>query len=246
MGNTRTPRLGERVAICAFAVTSNAVNYVEIDGHFSMLDESGGKPLTGYGSGSNGDDSPEATPQESAAMLIAAASQLVSEGRKMCLGNGGYDFRGSFCQSVLGESLVLRGRANRFVGAGAWSAAGLRMLNTSNTALLVGAAGCGIFTLATAGTGGIACAAIYAGAAATSAASTVVTAKKVMTRQGNALDDVSFISTLASAVCLSRMKGEARKACAVIGGTISGIMAASATAEDMRRARDKRFRTMDR
>ena len=29
---------------------SNPVNYVEVDGHMALLDETGGKPLTGYGS----------------------------------------------------------------------------------------------------------------------------------------------------------------------------------------------------
>jgi hypothetical protein len=211
-----------------------------------MLDESGGKPLTGYGSGTNGDDSPVATPEKSAAMLVAAAVKLVKDGKAMCGPKGGYSFAGAFCQGLFGESLILRGQANRFAGGGDWSAAAKRMLNTSNTLFLLGAAGCGVFALATAGTGGLACAAIYAGAAGTSAASSALTAKQLLSKQGNALDVTGFVTTFTAAFCLSRMKGDARKACGAITGTIEGILAASATAEDMRRARERRLRTMNR
>ena len=148
-----------------------------------MLDETGGKPLTGYGSGAN-TDSPVATPAESAAMLVAAADTLVRDGKTMCLGNGGFSFEGGFCQSLIRETLFLRGRANVFAGDGGWSSAAQRWLNTSNTLLLLGSAGCGVLTLATAGTGGMACAAIYAGAATTSAVSTAVTAKTIASRKG--------------------------------------------------------------
>ena len=43
----------------------NLVNYVEFDGHMALLDETGGKPLTGYGPGAN-TGSPVATAEESA------------------------------------------------------------------------------------------------------------------------------------------------------------------------------------
>lgn len=211
----------------------------------ALLDETGGKPLTGYGSGvSTG--SPVATPEESAAMLVAAAETLVRDGKEMCLTGGGYEFAGSFCQGLIRTSLILRGEANRFAGSGAWSGAAQRWLNTSNTALLLGAAGCGIFTLATAGTGGVACAVIYAGATATSAASTVVTAKQVLSRKGTALDDTSFVASLTGAVCLARLRGEARKACAAVVGTIDGVFAAVSSAQDLRDLRNKRLQRMDR
>lgn len=208
----------------------------------ALLDETGGKPLTGYGSGAN-TGSPVATSEESAAMLVAAAETLVRDGKEMCLAGGGYEFAGPFCQDLVRTSLILRGEANRFAGSGAWSGAAQRWLNASNTALLVGAAGCGVFALATAGTGGVACAAIYAGASATSAASTIVTAKQVLSRKGTVLDDTSFVASLTGAICLARLRGDARKACGAVVGTIDGIFAFISTAQDLR---NKRLQTMDR
>ena len=120
-------------------------------------------------------------------MLVVAAETLVADGKKMCLPGGQYEFAGAFCQGLIQESLILRGEANRFAGSGAWSAAAERWLNASNTALLAGAAGCGVLALATAGTGGVACAAIYAGATATSAATTAINAKRVLSRKGTLL-----------------------------------------------------------
>ncbi len=211
----------------------------------ALLDETGGKPLTGYGSGAN-TASPVATPEESAAMLVVAAETLVADGKKMCLPGGQYEFAGAFCQGLIQESLILRGEANRFAGSGAWSAAAERWLNASNTALLAGAAGCGVLALATAGTGGVACAAIYAGATATSAATTAINAKRVLSRKGTLLENTSFVATLTGAVCLARLKGEARKACTAIIGTVNGIFAAASTAQDARALRDKRLQVMDR
>lgn len=72
----------------------------------ALLDETGGKPLTGYGSGAN-TESPVATPTESAAMLVAAADVLERDFTRMCLG-GGYSFGGDFCQSVAREGLANR------------------------------------------------------------------------------------------------------------------------------------------
>jgi hypothetical protein len=222
-------------------LASNPVNYVELDGHMALLDETGGKPLTGYGSGAN-TAAPVATSEESAAMLVAAASTLVSDGKAMCLGDGGYSFAGDFCQSLIKESLALRGRANLFAGGGSWSAAAQRWLNLSNTVLLAGAAGCGVFALATAGTGGMVCAAIYAGATATSAATTAIAATKIATRRGNALDNAGLFASTINAACLLSLKGEARRACVAISGTIGGIVSAATTAEDIRRIRAQQFR----
>jgi hypothetical protein len=72
-----------------------------------MLDDSGGKPLTGYGSGANS-GSPVATPHESSAMLNATADALMNDFNRMCRPGGGYAFAGDFCQSVATESVSTR------------------------------------------------------------------------------------------------------------------------------------------
>jgi len=211
-----------------------------------MNDETGGKPLTGYGSGTNGDDSPVATPEQSAAMLIAGANKLVADGRRMCLNGGGFAFDGTFCQSLITTSLGLRRDANRFAGSGQWSSGARQLLTASNAAFLMGAAGCGVLALATAGTGGVACAAIYSGAALTSAASTAVTFGDLARGKADALGRASLFATAANVTCMLALKGDARRACVAIVGTIGGILAGASVAEDMRRAREHRLRTMSR
>jgi hypothetical protein len=90
----------------------NPLNYVEADGHMALLDETGGKPLAGYGSGANG-GSPVATAAEAAAMLDAQADALAKDANAMCRGtSASYEFAGGFCKAVASESLTLRNRAN--------------------------------------------------------------------------------------------------------------------------------------
>jgi len=74
-----------------------------------MLDETGGKPLTGYGSGAN-TGSPVATPEQSAENVAAQTAAIQADAKKMCWG-GGYAFRGEFCQAAIHEVSDLRRRA---------------------------------------------------------------------------------------------------------------------------------------
>jgi len=83
----------------------------------ALLDETGGKPLAGYGSGANS-GSPVATAAEVAAMLDAQAGALVADANVMCRGpSATYEFAGAFCSEVVHESLALQNRAN-IVGRG--------------------------------------------------------------------------------------------------------------------------------
>ena len=81
-----------------------------MDGHMALLDETGGKPLTGYGSGANS-GAPVATPAEQASALEAQASALQDDFNGMCKNGGGYAFAGEFCRAVVDEALSLRYRA---------------------------------------------------------------------------------------------------------------------------------------
>jgi len=74
-----------------------------------MNDETGGKPESGYGSGDNS-GSPVATPEETAAMLMATAKTLADDFKSMC-GTGSYAFGGTFCQTLARESIALRFQA---------------------------------------------------------------------------------------------------------------------------------------
>src|SRR5262245_7134183 len=77
-----------------------------------MLDETGGKPASGYGSGDNS-GSPVATPQETAEMLTAQASALKADIGYLCRGpQAMFSFGGDFCQSAIQESLKLRAWAS--------------------------------------------------------------------------------------------------------------------------------------
>lgn len=76
----------------------------------ALLDETGGKPLTGYGSGANS-GAPVATPAEQAAAIEAQASALQYDFNDMCKNGGGYAFAGEFCRAVVDEALSLRYRA---------------------------------------------------------------------------------------------------------------------------------------
>jgi hypothetical protein len=74
----------------------------------ALLDDTGGKPPTGYGSGPNS-GSPVATPEQTAAILIAEATALQADGASMCLSRaGGYDLGGAFCQGLAHEIQALR------------------------------------------------------------------------------------------------------------------------------------------
>ena len=78
----------------------------------ALLDETGGKPLAGYGSGAN-TGSPLATAAEAAAMLDAQADALVKDANTMCRGpSATYEFAGEFCKAAVRQSLALRNRAN--------------------------------------------------------------------------------------------------------------------------------------
>ena len=78
----------------------------------ALLDETGGKPLAGYGSGANS-GSPLATAAEAAAMLDAQADALVKDANTMCRApSATYEFAGEFCKAVVHESLALENRAN--------------------------------------------------------------------------------------------------------------------------------------
>ena len=100
---------------------ANAVNYVETDGHVVMNDETGGKPETGYGSGQNS-GSPIATPEETAAMIMASVARIMVDFNAMCRSGGGYAFDGAFCQSMAREGLGERGRASVLTNRGEWGA----------------------------------------------------------------------------------------------------------------------------
>jgi hypothetical protein len=76
----------------------------------ALLDETGGKPLTGYGSGANS-GAPVATPAEQAAALEAQASALQDDFNAMCKNGGGYAFAGEFCSAVVDEAVSLRYQA---------------------------------------------------------------------------------------------------------------------------------------
>jgi hypothetical protein len=80
-----------------------------------VFDDTGGKPLAGYGSGSNS-GSPVATPRQTAELFRAEATALVDDFNRMCRGGVGR-FAGGFCQSVVGESLELRRHASVVAGA---------------------------------------------------------------------------------------------------------------------------------
>jgi hypothetical protein len=73
----------------------------------ALLDETGGKPLTGYGSGANS-GAPVATPAEQAAALEAQAAALQEDFNGMCRNGGGYAFAGDFCRAVVDEALSMR------------------------------------------------------------------------------------------------------------------------------------------
>lgn len=73
----------------------------------ALLDETGGKPLTGYGSGGNS-GAPVATAAEQAAALEAQASALQDDFNGMCKNGGGYAFAGEFCRAVVDVALSLR------------------------------------------------------------------------------------------------------------------------------------------
>jgi hypothetical protein len=89
----------------------------------ALLDETGGKPLTGYGSGANS-GSPVATPEESAAMLVAVAQTLMADVKSMCLlADGGYDPEGGFCRALMTESWSMRNQANIMASSSAWGRA---------------------------------------------------------------------------------------------------------------------------
>lgn len=77
----------------------------------ALLDETGGKPLTGYGSGANS-GAPVATPAEQAAALEAQAAALQEDFNGMCRNGGGYAFAGDFCRAVVDEALSMRYEAN--------------------------------------------------------------------------------------------------------------------------------------
>ena len=78
----------------------------------ALLDETGGKPLAGYGSGANS-GAPLATAAEAAAMLDAQADALAKDANMMCRGpSATYEFAGEFCKAVVHESLALENRAN--------------------------------------------------------------------------------------------------------------------------------------
>ena len=165
----------------------NLVNYVEFDGHMALLDETGGKPLTGYGPGAN-TGSPVATAEESAAMLFEAADTLERDFNDMCLG-GGYALGGDFCQSVTQEGLAsrrdatvlaqkpsLRNIARDGVVLGQWSAANWDTLVTI---------GCGV---AAAGfSGGTA-----AFAAARACAVTMTTYSALRAAQSHSVEDQTY------------------------------------------------------
>ena len=85
-----------------------------------MLDETGGKPESGYGSGPNS-GSPVASPDESAAMASEAAKKLARDFNTMCRQGGGYDFAGDFCQSLARDSIAARQRAANYAGDGSWA-----------------------------------------------------------------------------------------------------------------------------
>lgn len=92
---------------------------VEADRHVALLDETGGKPLTGYGSGPNTGSS-VATPEESAAALVAGAQTIMADVKSKCLlPGGGYDPDGDFCRALMTESWSMRNQANIMANSGA-------------------------------------------------------------------------------------------------------------------------------
>ena len=91
-----------------------------------MLDETGGKPLTGYGSGLN-TGSPVATPAEQAAALEAQAAALQDDFNGMCKNGGGYAFAGDFCRAVVDEALSMRYEATVLTHQGSVRSVGAPM-----------------------------------------------------------------------------------------------------------------------
>lgn len=103
-----------------------------------MLDETGGKPLAGYGSGSNS-GSPVATAEETAAMEAAAAITLATDFNWMCRNGGTYAFGGDFCQSVAVEGRDAHHRADLVLKRGEWGDLVERYADTCLVAAVQGA-----------------------------------------------------------------------------------------------------------
>lgn len=103
-----------------------------------LLDETGGKPLTGYGSGANS-GSPIATAEETAAMEAALAITLAADFNRMCQNGGAYDFGGAFCQSVAVEGRDARHRADLVLNRGEWGDIVERYVGTCMVAAVQGA-----------------------------------------------------------------------------------------------------------
>lgn len=208
-----------------------------------LLDETGGKPATGYGSGPNS-GSPIATPQQTATILTAEAAAIQADTERMCSRDGGYAAGGDFCQAALREVPALRFAATVIAHPSSFANAARQLrkvaqrvrptIEGSNAVLVVFSGACVAGSLVfTAGTTGPVCAAIYYGATATSVAATAYGVSDLKSRRSNSVETIGTFNAFFNAAC-PLFGGAKTTACRIISGTTEGIITPSLAAARLR------------
>jgi hypothetical protein len=214
---------------------ANPVNYVELDGHMVVLDETGGKPPVGYGSGPTG-GSPIATATQTAATLGAEAAAIQADTRRTCFG-GGSAFGGGFCQAAQHEVQALRLQSTILAQQPSFAKVPQQLqgvaqrlrdpIEGSNAVLVIFSGACVAGSLIfTAGTSGPVCASIYFGATATSVAATAYGVNDLKKKRSNSVETIGTFNAFFNVAC-PLFGGAKTTACRIITGTTEGIITPS-------------------